>query len=42
MREGQAQSEGQKIAEELQEKLGIPNNDLITCAYMDLLRQKNT
>lgn len=41
LREGQAAAEGRSIAEELMVKLGVAQEDLITCAYMDLLLRKN-
>ena len=37
MKENQPIEEGEKIAEDLMSKLGIKNDDLITCAYMDLI-----
>jgi adenylate cyclase class IV len=37
MREGQALREGEEIASDLIKKLGIPDKDLVTGAYMDLL-----
>ena len=41
LREGQSAAEGRSIAEELMVKLGVAQEDLITCAYMDLLLRKN-
>ncbi|KAI5703007.1 hypothetical protein M8J75_006659 [Diaphorina citri] len=32
--------EGEKIAQQLMEKLGVHKDDLVSCAYMDLLKQK--
>ena len=40
MNNGQLISEGEAVAHDLMMKLGISNEDLITCAYMDLLEQK--
>ena len=37
MSHDQSLSEGQQISEELMEQLGIGRDDLITCAYLDLL-----
>jgi predicted adenylyl cyclase CyaB len=37
MREGQSDAEGQAIAEELMERLGVASSDLLEGAYMDLL-----
>ena len=37
MQEGQTVEEGQKIADDLMAKLGIKPEDLLTCAYMDLI-----
>ena len=37
MREGQALSEGEEIANDLMKKLGISDEDLVTGAYMDLI-----
>ncbi len=37
MNEGQALSEGESIAEELMQKLGIEKENLISRAYMDLI-----
>lgn len=37
MKKGQPASEGEAIAYDLMEKLGIKKEDLIVCAYMDLL-----
>ena len=40
MREGQAVSEGEEIARDLMDQLGVREGDLITGAYMDLLLQQ--
>ncbi|CAH1787030.1 unnamed protein product [Owenia fusiformis] len=40
MQEGQTPEEGQKIAEDLMEKLGISRDSLITGAYMDHILKK--
>jgi predicted adenylyl cyclase CyaB len=37
LREGQSDAEGQSIAEELLERLGVEKSDLLEGAYMDLL-----
>lgn len=37
MRDGQSDSEGQAIAEDLLERLGVEKSDLLEGAYMDLL-----
>ncbi|CAK1554412.1 unnamed protein product [Leptosia nina] len=37
--ESQTLEEGQKIARDLQTKLGVADEDLIECAYMDLLEK---
>ena len=37
LREGQSETEGQAIAEELMERLGVEKSDLLEGAYMDLL-----
>ena len=43
LREGQDASEGEEIAQNLMKKLGIESDNLIACAYMDLiLAQKKT
>jgi predicted adenylyl cyclase CyaB len=42
MQEGQADVEGQAIAEELMESLGIEKSDLLEGAYMDLLEAAAT
>ncbi|CAH2079257.1 unnamed protein product, partial [Iphiclides podalirius] len=36
----QTLEEGQKIARDLQSKLGVRDEDLLDCAYMDLLETK--
>ena len=40
MREGQPLSEGQAIAQELLQQLGVSESDLISGAYVDLLLSK--
>ena len=40
MRKGQCLSEGQRIAQDLMEKLGVKEKDLIVGAYIDLLLNK--
>lgn len=40
MRDGQEVSEGEKIATGLLQRLGVPQQDLVTGAYMDLLQQQ--
>jgi predicted adenylyl cyclase CyaB len=40
MEKGQSISEGEKIAQNLMKQLNIQDNDLIVCAYMDLLINK--
>jgi predicted adenylyl cyclase CyaB len=40
MRPGQAAAEGEKIAREIMDKLGIKNEDLLAGAYLDLLRNR--
>jgi len=44
MGEGQPAEEGEKIAEDLMLKLGVKKENLLTCAYMDMIlaNQKNT
>lgn len=37
----QTLEEGQTIARDLQNKLGVKDEDLIDCAYVDLLDKKN-
>ena len=37
MKEGQALTEGEEIANDLMKKLGISDQDLVTGAYMDLI-----
>jgi adenylate cyclase class IV len=41
LEEEQSVEEGQKIADELMERLGINSIDLIVGAYMDLIRNQN-
>lgn len=41
LRPDQTLEAGQKIAQDLQTKLGVNNEDLIECAYVDLLDKKN-
>uniref|UniRef100_A0A8D8VI44 CYTH domain-containing protein n=1 Tax=Cacopsylla melanoneura TaxID=428564 RepID=A0A8D8VI44_9HEMI len=33
-------ADGEKIAHQLMEKLGVSKDDLVSCAYMDLLKEK--
>ncbi len=40
LRPGQADAEGQAIAEDLMTKLGVEQSDLVEGAYMDLLEQR--
>ncbi|XP_023945403.2 uncharacterized protein LOC112051133 [Bicyclus anynana] len=40
LRPEQSLEEGQEIARDLQNKLGVENKDLIQCAYVDLLDNK--
>ena len=42
LREDQSSSEGQHIAEELMVKLGVAEEDLVSCAYMDLILQQKS
>lgn len=42
MLEGQTVEQLQKIAEDLMQKLGVSNKDLISVAYMDLLLKKQS
>jgi predicted adenylyl cyclase CyaB len=42
MREGQSDSEGRSIAEDLMQKLGIVPEDLLEGAYMDLLENSSS
>ena len=37
LKEDQTMEEGEKIASDLQEKLGIGKTDLLTGAYMDMI-----
>jgi predicted adenylyl cyclase CyaB len=39
LREGQSDAEGQSIAEELMDRLGVQKEDLLEGAYMDLLEK---
>ena len=41
MRENQTTDEGSEIANDLMKKLNVQENDLITCAYIDLLSKAN-
>ncbi|XP_033752612.1 adenylate cyclase CyaB-like [Pecten maximus] len=41
MEEGQTAEEGQKIAENLMDKLGVKQSDLLSGAYMDMILQKS-
>lgn len=40
LREGQSDTEGQAIAEDLMQKLGIQKSDLLDGAYMDLIESR--
>lgn len=40
LRPEQSTEEGQAIAKDLQDKLGVKDEDLIDCAYVDLLDKK--
>lgn len=40
LRDDQSPEDGQKVAEDLMEKLGVDKADLIAGAYNDLLLQK--
>jgi predicted adenylyl cyclase CyaB len=40
LRPGQPDAEGQAIARDLMGRLGVVDNDLLDCAYMDLLEEK--
>ena len=43
LKDGQSLEEGQAIAHDLMQKLGVKDKDLLTCAYMDLLlKDKST
>lgn len=37
MKEGQALTEGEEIANDLMKKLGISDQELVTGAYMDMI-----
>ena len=39
--EAQTEKEGEKIAHEIMNQLGIKNDDLVAGAYMDFLMKKN-
>ncbi|KAK7099111.1 uncharacterized protein [Littorina saxatilis] len=39
---GQSPEEGQAIANDLMQKLGVKEQDLLTCAYMDLLLKEKS
>lgn len=41
LKDGQTAKEGQLIAKDLMEKLGVQENDLLDCAYMDLILQQD-
>ncbi|XP_021363879.1 uncharacterized protein LOC110457100 [Mizuhopecten yessoensis] len=41
MQEGQTAEEGQKIAEDLMDKLGVKQSDLLSGAYMDMILKKS-
>ncbi len=40
LRDGQADAEGQAIAEDLMQKLGVQKSDLLEGAYMDLIEKR--
>lgn len=40
LRDGQSDAEGQAIAEDLMQKLGVEKSDLLEGAYMDLLQKR--
>ncbi|XP_060074499.1 uncharacterized protein LOC132554209 [Ylistrum balloti] len=40
MKEGQTTEEGQQIAEDLMDKLGVKQSDLLSGAYMDMILKK--
>lgn len=40
LNDDQTVEEGQKIARDLQDKLGVKDEDLLDCAYMDLIEKK--
>ena len=42
MKDGQTIEEGQKIADDLMQKLGISNSDLISGAYIDMILKIQT
>lgn len=42
MKDGQSMEEGQSIANDLLDKLGVEESDLIPCAYMDLILKNKT
>lgn len=42
LKDGQTAKEGQLIAKDLMEKLGVQENDLLDCAYMDLILQQDS
>lgn len=42
MRDGQSDVEGQAIAEDLMQKLGVQKSDLLEGAYMDLMENKTS
>ncbi|PVD34203.1 hypothetical protein C0Q70_05469 [Pomacea canaliculata] len=41
LKDGQTAKEGLLIAKDLMEKLGVQENDLLDCAYMDLILQQD-
>ncbi|XP_076471839.1 adenylate cyclase CyaB-like [Babylonia areolata] len=42
LKEGQSAEEGQAVAHDLMQKLGIKDDDLLTCAYMDLILKEKS
>lgn len=42
LKDGQSLEEGQAIAHDLMQKLGVKDEDLLTCAYMDLILKEKS
>ncbi|KAL8573098.1 hypothetical protein ACOMHN_027358 [Nucella lapillus] len=42
LKDGQSAEEGQAIANDLMQKLGVKEEDLLTCAYMDLILKEKS